>query len=204
MTPAASPPAAGSATRPATVDEFLARHGPDERVELVDGEVVYKHGDEGPMSPTGGGHGVVVLNLIYALERHVRPGRSARVFTDPVAFVLRDDPPLVRCPDVALVRADRLPAEVPTAGLLRLAPDLAAEVIPPSEAATELEDKVDQYLAAGARLVWTLDPRRRTAQAFTAGGAVARLREGDALGGADVVPGFALPLADAFEGVARG
>lgn len=200
MTTAAIPPATG----PVTEEEFLARYGPDDRVELDGGVVVFKHGDEGPMSPTGGGHGAVVLNLVYALETHVRPRRSARVFTDPVAFVLREAPPLIRCPDVAVVRADRVPAEIPMTGLLRVVPDLAAEVISPSEPASELDDKVEQYLTAGVRLVWTIDPRRRTARVFTPDGSLLRLREGDRLSGADVVPGFEVALAEVFEGVARG
>lgn len=191
-----------TAIAPITEEEFAARYGPKDRVELVDGEVVPKYGVEGPLSPTSGGHGAIVSDLSFALERHVRSRRLGRVFTDPTTFVISEVPKRIRCPDVAFVRADRLSAGLSLSGFIRLAPDLAAEVISPSEPKKHVERKIAQYLEAGVRLVWRIDPRPRDVTVYTPDGAVVRLAESDALDGADVVPGFALLVAELFAGVA--
>lgn len=190
-----------TAIAPVTEEEFAARYGPDDRVELVDGEVVPKYGVEGPLSPTSGGHGVIVSDLLFALETHVRPRQLGRVFTDPATFVISEVPKRIRCPDVAFVRADRLPAVFRMQGFIRLAPDLAAEVLSPSDPKKNVERKIAHYLEAGVRLVWRIDPRRRDVTAYTPDGAITRLTESDALDGADAVPGFTMPLAELFAGI---
>ena len=83
-----------------TEEEFLARYGPDDRVELVDGVVVPKYGAEGPLSPTGGAHGRIVSDLTFALETYARTHGAGEVFTDPTAFGLSEHPRRMRCPDV--------------------------------------------------------------------------------------------------------
>lgn len=186
-----------------TEDEFLARYGPDDRVELVDGEVIPKYGSEGPMSPTGSGHGKIVGNLLFALELHVRAGRLGSMFTDPAAFVISEQPRRIRCPDVAFVRVDRLPEEIAMTAMLRLAPDLVAEVISPSEPALAADAKIDEYLECGVRLVWKVDPKRRLVTAYTPDGATSRAAADGSLVGGDVLPGFSLPLRELFAGVAR-
>lgn len=186
-----------------TEEEFLARYGPEDRVELVDGEVIPKHGDDGPMSPTSTAHGRVVIRLLLRLGAYVEANALGEIFADPACFVISEVPRQLRCPDVAFVRAGRLPETVDVDGIVRIAPDLAAEVVSRSVPASRLEEKIEQYLAAGVALVWTVDPRRRTATAYTPGGSVTRLREGEALDGSDVVPGFRLPLAELFAGVGR-
>ena len=199
MTTAAVTPVPG----PVTEEEFLARYGPDDRVELVDGEVIPKYGTDGPMSPTSNAHGRIVMDLIRALDRVVHPGGLGEIFTDPACFVISETPKRMRCPDVAFVRAGRIPEEIALDGIVRLAPDLVAEVISRSEPASQVDAKIDQYLEAGVRLVWKIDPRRRVVTTFHAGGAVTRLAESDVLDGGDVVPGFRLPVAELFARVAR-
>lgn len=184
---------------PVTEEEFFARYGPDDRVELVDGVVVPKYGFEGPMSPTGSGHGVIVSNLAFALEAHVRPQRLGRVFTDPSAFVISDEPRRLRCPDVAFVRRDRLPTLISMREALRLAPDLAAEVISLSEPASEVDAKIDEYLECGVRLVWKVDPKRRLVTAYDEDARMTRVRGDDVLTAEGVLPGFALTLAELFQ-----
>jgi Uma2 family endonuclease len=199
MTTAAVPPV----TAPVSEEEFFARYGPKDRVELVDGVVVPKYGAEGPLSPTSNAHGRIVMNLIRALDRVVHDRGLGEVFTDPACFIISEAPKRVRCPDVAFVRAGRAPAEIALGTFLRLAPDLAAKVVSPSEPAAQVETKIAQYLEAGVRLVWKVDPRRREVTVLRHDGAVTRLGEGDELDGADVVPGFRLPVAELFAGVAR-
>ena len=101
-----------------------------------------------------------------------------------------DDPRKVRRPDVSFIRADRLPAEEDREGHCRIAPDLAVEVISPNDLYTDVDEKVEEYLAAGVRQVWVLNPSTRTLRVHRCDGTQNYLREQDELTGEDVVPGF--------------
>jgi Uma2 family endonuclease len=103
----------------------------------------------------------------------------------------------------SFVRAERLPAEGIGAGFLKFAPDLAIEVLSPSETASELEEKLDDYLFSGTQLIWVVDPVRRTVMIVAADTPVRWLREDDTLDGGTVVPGFTCPVSVIFEGIAR-
>jgi len=109
----------------------------------------------------------------------------------------------VRVPDGSFVRGDRLPVGGVRPGILKLAPDLALEVLSPGETASELEEKLDDYTAAGTLLIWVIDPNRRTVMVLTADAPVRWLREGDSLDGGTVVSGFSYPVSQIFDGIAR-
>lgn len=179
-----------------TAEEFLAYPVPDAKAELVRGELRVT-------PPAGGPHGTAASNLVFMLTTHVRQNGLGRVFGDGVGYELIRLPRTVRVPDASFVRADRLPAEGIGPGLQKLAPDLAIEVLSPSETASELEEKLDDYLVSGTALIWVVDPARRTVMTIPADAPVRWLREGDMLDGGAVVPGFACPVSDIFEGIAR-
>ena len=80
-------------------------------------------------------------------------------------------------------------------GLLKLAPDLAVEVLSPSESASELEEKLNDYRACGTPLIWVVDPVRRTVRIVAANAPVRWLSEGDTLDAGDVIPGFSCAVA---------
>lgn len=183
-------------------EEFFARYGPKDRVELVDGEVVPKYGVDGPLSPTSNAHGRVVMKLVLRLGVHVETNALGEIYADPACFIISEMPKRIRCPDVAFVRAARVPALLRLGDFLRLAPDLAAEIISPSEPRTYTDRKIAQYLEAGVRLVWRIDLRNHVVAAYTPDGPVVHLAESDVLDGGDVVPGFTLPVAELFAGVA--
>jgi Uma2 family endonuclease len=86
---------------------------------------------------------------------------------------------------------------------LKLAPDLAAEILSPSETASELEEKLDDYLVSGTPLIWVVDPVRSTVMIVSADAPVRLLHEGDTLDGGNVIPGFTCAVSDIFEGIAR-
>jgi Uma2 family endonuclease len=155
------------------------------------------------MTPTGGAHGSVASRLLAALSPYVFERNLGELFTAEAGFILRRGPDTVRCPDVAFVAADRLPPEGLGRGFLELAPDLAAEVLSPSDSASEMNAKVEEYLRVGVRLVWDLDPETRTITVHDTDGTVRRLRESDVLEGGSVVPGFRCPVAALFAGVRR-
>ncbi|MEO5818489.1 MAG: Uma2 family endonuclease [Gemmatimonadaceae bacterium] len=178
-------------------EEFLVHTLPhDQRAELVRGELRMT-------PPPGAPHGVVVINLAVLLSGFVKRHRAGQVFPDGVGYQLPDLPHTVRVPDTSFVRADRLPTDGVRPGLLKLSPDLAVEVLSPSETASALEEKLDDYRACGTPLIWVVDPARRTVMIVANDAPVRWLREGDTLDGGRVLPGFACSVDDLFEGVAR-
>lgn len=179
-----------------TVEQFLAYPTPEGKAELVRGELRMT-------PPPGAPHGVAASNLVFLLTAHVRQGRLGRVFGDSFAYELIRFPRTVRVPDASFVRADLLPENGIGPGLLKFAPDLAVEVLSPSETASALEEKLDDYLVSGTSLIWVVDPDRRTVMIVAADAPVRWLREGDTLDGGAVIPGFACAVADIFEGIAR-
>jgi Uma2 family endonuclease len=80
----------------------------------------------------------------------------------------------------------------------RMAPDLAVEILSPSNSASDVQEKVLEYLAAGSRLVWIVDPARRTVTVYKSARDIRILGAGEALTGEEVLPGFRLPLAALF------
>ncbi len=186
-----------TATAYLTAEEFLllADGSPS---ELVLGEVR-------PMSPSTWGHGEVAIRAYELLRDHVRPRALGRCFPDNIGFRLSPagaERGIVRSPDAAFVRAERLPVEGARFEWFPGAPDLAVEVLSPSDSATELQEKLDDYFAAGTAVAWVIDPRRRTVEVHSLDAPVRRLREHDALDGAPVLPDFRCAVAELFEGLA--
>jgi Uma2 family endonuclease len=179
------------AERPWTTEDLLAL-GEEERYELIEGRLV-------PMSPTGFLHGDVELTLAAALRAFVYPRRLGRIVVGEVGFVLRRDPDTVRAADIAFIRADRLPSEGLPAGFFEGAPDLAVEILSPFDRYPDLLRKVSQWLEAGTRLVWVVDPARRAVTVFQPDGTLRLLDESAELDGSDVLPGFCHPVRDLFE-----
>jgi Uma2 family endonuclease len=178
-----------------TAEEFLVYPVHDAKAELVRGELRVT-------PPAGGPHGVAVSNLEFLLSTHVRPRRLGPVYGAGIGYELLRLPRTVRVPDASFVRADRLPSEGVGPGLLKLAPDLAIEVLSPSETASELEEKLDDYLVSGAALIWVVDPVRRTVMIVSADAPVRWLREGDTLDGGNILPAFACAVSEIFDGIA--
>jgi Uma2 family endonuclease len=179
-----------------TVEEFLVAELPEGKSELVRGEVRLT-------PPAGAPHGGATANLVFSLTAYVRQHRLGAVFGGAVGYELIQFPHTVRVPDASFVRADRLPAGGLRPGLFTFAPDLAIEVLSPSERASEIEEKLYDYITAGTALVWIADPVRRTIMTVSSDAPVRLLSEGDALDGGTVIPGFSCPVADVFAGIAR-
>lgn len=156
-----------------------------------------------PRRAPGAPHGSAAINLVVMLAVHVKANGLGRVFGDSFGYILTQLPHTVRAPDLSFVRADRLPPEGIGPGLLRFAPDLAVEVLSPSESASELEEKLADYTTAGTRLIWVVDPARRTVMILDQSRPVRWLQESDVLEGGEVVPGFTCRVAEIFEGIAR-
>jgi len=186
----------GERARLTTAEELFAMpdHGGD--YELVSGELRAR-GQLRVAEPPNYWHGSLASRLIVRLGAFVQSAGLGDVTTE-TGFMLRRHPGTLRAPDVAFVTAGRLPDLESGEHYFDGAPDLAAEIVSPGDSASEIADKVEDYLASGVRLVWIVYPRGRSVVVWTPDGRARALRGGDALDGADVVPGFRLPLADLF------
>jgi len=180
-----------------TVEEFLVASVPDGKAELVRGELRVT-------PPAGAPHAVAESNLFRMLIAYTWPRGLGRVFGDAAGYELVRLPHTVRVPDVSFVQAGRLPEDGVGPGLFKFPPDLAIEVLSPSETASELQEKLDDYAISGTPLVWVADPVRRTVTIVAVDAPTRWLREGDTLDGGSVIPGFSCAVADIFDGIARG
>ena len=174
-----------------TAEELL--YTPDDglRRELVRGEVR-------TMAPAGNVHGRVAINIGAALATHVRQHDLGTVFATGTGFKIASHPDTVRAPDAAFVRRERVEAIGEVEGYWPGAPDLAVEVVSPSDKFSEVEEKIEDWLGAGARMVLVVDPRGRNVTVRLPERRVAILTEGESLDGGDVVPGWILSVSDVF------
>jgi Uma2 family endonuclease len=171
-----------------TADELLALPDDGMRHELIDGELT-------TMAPTGFEHGGCELAIGGHLWLFVGRQATGRVVVGEVGFRLRRDPDRVRAPDVAFVRAERIPSE-PVPGYFEGAPDLAVEVISPGDTASEVDEKVAHWLEGGGRAVWVVHPSRPRLTMHFADGTARTCGRDDEVDGGDVLPGFRMRLAD--------
>ena len=183
--PAYVPPMAPSALL--TADELFRLSIPDKRVELVHGVLVVRE-------PPGYLHGDVTARLTTRLMNHVEAHSLGRVVAGDAGFKLRSAPDTVRGPDIAFLSSARVPDPRPV-GYLALAPDLVVEVLSPTDRAGEVLAKVADWLNAGTRLVWVIDPERRLARGYRADGSETVVTANESLDGEDVVAGFSCLLA---------
>lgn len=179
------------ATKPLVTAEELERMGEQGfGYELVRGELV-------PVSPPGEEPGELAARIAAELLGFVRARRLGRVYVES-GYILFRNPDTVRGPNVSFVSRARR-GEVPNRrGFVPVAPDLAVEIRSPDGTLTELSAKVQEYLDAGARLVWVVDPPSQTVQVHESERDPRVVTMGAALDGGEVLPRFALPLAELF------
>lgn len=174
-----------------TADELFAMPDDSVRRELVRGEVR-------EMSPAGKRHGRIGARILSRLGLHVESQGLGEVYNSDTGFKLSSNPDTVRAPDVAFVTREHADAVGEIDGFIPGAPDLAIEVISPTDSYGEVDEKVSEYLEAGTRMVIVVNPRHRIATVYRSPGDIVLLTENDALDGGDVVPGWSLPLRDLF------
>lgn len=176
---------------PLTIAEFEAMDEEDEyRIELVRGYVVRE-----PRPATY--HGLLAAKLTRFLEEHVS-ARGLGVVIGDAGFVLEETPPSVRGPDVAFVSAGRIPADAPRRGFWQVGPDLAVEILSPSNRKAAVRDKLSQYFAAGVRIVWLVDPIAETVTVRDARGVLCTVGAGEVLSGEPLLPDLRIEVAALF------
>lgn len=173
-----------------SVEEYARLQEPEEyRSELVRGVLVRQ-------PRPGATHARTQVRLAARLDAHAEAvdGPAGTVFTD-VGVALPGMPRTVRGPDIAFCAADRVPDPLPR-GFLETAPDLAVEILSPGNSATKMQEKTTEYLGAGVRLVWVVDPSSRTTTVYRSRHDIRIVTEDEVLEGDEVVPGFRVVLRD--------
>jgi len=174
-----------------TADELLAMPDDGWRYELVKGELIR-------MPPAGYEHGVRTVELTTPLHRHVKAHKLGVVCAAETGFLLTQNPDTVRAPDIAFISRKRMESVGAVQSYWIGPPDLAVEVVSPGDTIREVEEKVAEWLAAGARMVWVVSPKLHTVTVYRSLTDIVVLTEKDTLDGADVVPGFRLKIAEIF------
>lgn len=175
-----------------TLDDLYALSDDGRRHELQAGCLISE-----PLP--GFRHGSIAAVVAQLLQNHVRARGLGVVLANDAGYVLARSPDTARGPDVSFVRRERLDEIADPSKLFPGPPDLAVEVVSPSQGRAELHAKVADYLAAGTRLVWVIDPGSEQIAVYRSLLAPRILRPEDLLDGEDVVPGFQVSVREIFE-----
>ena len=177
--------------KPYTAEELLRLPDDGMRRELVEGKLK-------EMAPAGNEHGYLALKIASRLERYVEANNLGRTYAAETGFKVASDPDTVRAPDAAFVGRGRLEKVGDVAGFWPGAPDLAVEVVSPGDTHAEVVEKSLAWLDAGCRMVLTVEPARKVVTVYRSREDIRILSTDEALDGADVVPGWRLPVAEIF------
>ena len=159
-----------------TLEEFLTNDY--ESYEYVEGELV-------PMSSPTMAHGEISSKIVILLGNHVLQNQLGRVYTAETTFQIGKSG---RKPDVAFVSQERLPENRYQAS--PIPPDLAVEVVSPSDKVYDIQEKALEYLAAGTQMVWVVEPIAKTVIVYRSPSDIKILTINDTLTGEDVIEGF--------------
>jgi Uma2 family endonuclease len=175
-----------------TADDLLRL--PDDgyhRYELVEGRLL-------TMTPAGGEHGLVAGRIHVALGAYVEQARLGVVVSADTGFKLASRPDTVRAPDVAFVGRERIASTGVPKAFWQGAPDLAVEVLSPSDSRSEMQSRIAQYLRLGVKEVWFVEPAARRLTVHRPHEPPRVLSERDTLDSGELLPGFHYPVARLF------
>jgi len=174
--------------RKMSADEFAASPFAETH-ELIRGELFL-------IMPAGFLHGTIANRISKAISNFVDDNDLGIVAAAETGFRLNNHSNVGA--DVAFVGKENLARFGVPESFFPTAPDLAVEVVSPSNSSEEISTKVEDYLSSGSRLVWIVYPKRKVIVIYRTNNTVSFLHETDELDGEDVLPGFRCPLAKIF------
>jgi Uma2 family endonuclease len=172
-----------------TDEEFMALPDGD-RYELVNGELII-------VGNSGMEHGNLGAFLCGLLEIYARRNKLGSTFDSSTAFTMKTGNK--RSPDISFVAKDRLKGlkKLPK-GFFQGAPDLAVEIISPSNTFDEIHTKIVEYFDSGSKLVWVIHPDEESVLVYHKPQPDKLLQRTDSLDGETIIPGFTVPVAELF------
>lgn len=173
-----------------TLEEFLALPEEESRLELSRGRLIRE-------PPPATYHGRIQTRLAAALLAY-EEATDRGIAIDGSAFILSVEGSTVRGPDLSFVVKERIPRDGYPSGLWRIAPDLAVEILSPSNRPRDIQEKIVDYLEFGVRMIWIVDPDARTATVYRPQQDPFIVRAHESLDGGAVLPGFTVPLERLF------
>ena len=182
--------AAAQASERLITGEELSRIPGSELCELVEGKIV-------PTRPTRYISGRVGSRLAYRLSSFVEERKVGQVMVGEVGIYIRRAPDTVRAADVLYISNTRY-AQSRSQSYLDVAPELVVEVLSPDDAWQVVMRKLADYFSIGVQVVWVADPEARSVYAYHSATTAQQFNEGDTLTAPEVLPGFAVPVADLF------
>ena len=171
-----------------TAEELEQVDIPGKATELIRGHLVVRE-------PPSTYHGCIASNLNLVVAMHVRAHDLGAVFGQDTGFKITSDPDTVRAADLAFVARQRV-GLIGRRGYAALAPDFVAEILSPDDRPGEVLEKIGEWLEAGVRLVWVIDPDAEMARVYRADGSLRIVEAHAALDGDDVMPGLMCQLSD--------
>lgn len=174
-----------------TGEDLLNMQEEGRRYELLDGELV-------DLGPSNSEHNWIAVNISAPLHAHVKAARLGYVMAGDTGIYLRRNPDRLRAPDVCFFAVDKFPEGRPPATFAEILPDFLVEIVSPSDSATYVEQKIQEWLLAGVRMVWAVYPETRSVTVYRGLSDIRVYREAEIIEGAPVFPDFTLPVAEIF------
>ncbi|MCM3872987.1 MAG: Uma2 family endonuclease [Pyrinomonadaceae bacterium] len=174
-----------------TADELLALPHGQFCYELINGELK-------KMSPAGHDRGRLAMELAGPLQQFVKKKKLGKIYAAETGFLLTTNPDTVRAPDIAFIAQERVDKVGRSKGYWIGPPDLAVEVMSPSDTVSAVEDKLQMWLKSGTQLVWVVSPKLLTITVYRSGNEIQILTEKDTLDAGNVIPGFQILVAEIF------
>jgi Uma2 family endonuclease len=172
----------------ATLQDLLNTPKDGKKYELVDGEIV--------VSPAGMRHSEVAGNIFGLIWEFVQKNPIGKVYVGDVGIAFPNGN--VRSPDVTYVSNAKLPGGLSPEAFGELIPDLAVEVLSPSDRLKELGRKIGEFLDNGVPIVWLVDPSRQTVTIYRSLTETQQLTSKDTLTAEPVLPGFSVSISRFF------
>ncbi len=181
-----------STTTLVTAEDLLTLPtGMGKRHELLAGEIR-------EMSPSGWPHGIVVGRLHNRLGSFIEEHDLGLVFGAETGFLITRDPDTVRAPDFGFVAKRNIPKEMPSEAFWPGPPDLAVEVLSPSDKTGDVDEKIRAWLAAGCSAVWVIDPQLETVAVHRSSTDIQIKTADKVLEGGTIVPSFSCRVEELF------
>jgi len=173
---------------PITIEELMRLPDDGYKYERVKGVL--------KVSPAGHEQEDIGIWLATLLSNFVRPRKLGRVYGSNAGYRFPNGD--LRAPDVSFVRQERLPGGRSPKGFADYPPDLAVEILAPDQKLQDVAEKVGEFLDWGTPMMWVIDPDARTVTVYRSLTEVRTLGSEDVLTGEEVIPGFAVRVAELF------